>query len=133
MIVGSAVQDRSRGARDGEAIAILRWSAATRVRVLASPLEAGRVHSVFRRALNLLWHDGRLLSLHGPTALAAPFAAALSRLPRGVTPGMDVRRCAGHILLGAESLVWEGAGRAATSIQPAGVDLDALAARLRDQ
>jgi hypothetical protein len=53
----------------------------------------GRVHSVFDRAINILWHDGRLLTLHGHTPLAAPFAVALSPLPpRGaVTPGVRIR------------------------------------------
>jgi hypothetical protein len=55
----------------------------------------GRVHSVFDRAINILWRDGRLLTLHGQTPLAAPFAMALSALPprAAVTPGMLVRSC----------------------------------------
>ena len=59
---------------------ILRWSAVVRERVLAAPPEAGRVHSIFERAVNILWHDGGLITLHGPAPLAAPFAAALTRL-----------------------------------------------------
>ena len=53
----------------------------------------GRVHSVFDRAINILWHDGRLITLHGQTPLAAPFAVALSPLPprEAVTPGMRIR------------------------------------------
>jgi len=53
----------------------------------------GRVHSVFDRAINILWHDGRLLTLHGQAPLAAPFAMALPCLPprEAVTPGMRIR------------------------------------------
>lgn len=52
----------------------------------------GRVHSVFERAVNLLWHDGHLLTLHGPGPLAAPFAVALDGLPESgsVAPGMPI-------------------------------------------
>jgi uncharacterized protein DUF2877 len=52
------------------------------------------VHSVFARSLNIEWHDGRLVALHGPGRLAAPFAAALSRWPRaaGLRAGAAVRR-----------------------------------------
>ena len=54
----------------------------------------GRVHSVFDRAVNVLWSDGRLLTLHGPGLLAAPFAVGLERLPaRGAAaPGMTIAR-----------------------------------------
>ena len=133
MIAGSGVGDRSRGASEEEAIAILRWSPATRARVLAAPREAGRLHSVFKRALNILWHDGRLLSLQGPPPLAAPFAAAVSRLPRGATPGMGVRRCDSRILFGADSLVWESASLADTTIHPAAEAIDILAASLKER
>ena len=53
----------------------------------------GHVHSVFDRAINVLWHDGRLLTLHDQRPLAAPFAAALTALPprEAVTPGLRVR------------------------------------------
>jgi len=52
----------------------------------------GRVHSVFERAINVLWHDGRLLTLHGPAPLAAPFAIALDELPRygAVAPSVRI-------------------------------------------
>jgi hypothetical protein len=51
------------------------------------------VHSVFDRAINVLWSDGRLLTLHGPTPLAAPFAVALAKLPqrKPVVPGFPIR------------------------------------------
>ena len=70
--LGSASLERLAGAQDGE----------------------GHIHSVFERAINILWHDGRLLTLHGHMPLAAPFAVALDQLPpRGVvTPTMCIHR-----------------------------------------
>lgn len=69
---------------------IARLGSRTLARLAAAPGETGRVHSVFARALNVLWHDGRLLTLQGPAPLAAPFALALTQLPpRGVlAPGV---------------------------------------------
>jgi hypothetical protein len=69
----------------------------------------GRVHSVFGRAINILWHDSRLLTLHGQTPLAAPFAMALSVLPprEAVTPGTLVR---------SSDFYWEHAERVALEI-----------------
>jgi len=81
----------------------------------------GRVHSVFERAVNLVWSDGRLLTLHGEGPLAAPFAVALERLPpRGtVAPGMP---------LGRRAFDWRGAERVALEIPdgPLGFAADAL-------
>ncbi len=75
---------------------ITRLGTTTRDRLDRAPERAGSVHSVFERAVNVLWHDGRLVTLHGPGALEAPFAVALSRLPeRGaLTAGMPIARCA---------------------------------------
>jgi Protein of unknown function (DUF2877) len=72
---------------------IARLGSVSLERLAAKADGQGRVHSVFDRAINVLWHDGRLLTLHGRTSLAAPFAVALSALPpRGaVTPGMRIR------------------------------------------
>ena len=114
------VAGRSGGATSLASASFLRWSSATRERFLRAPLEAGRVHSVFERAVNMLWHDGRLVTLQGPTPLVAPFAATVSRLPKvgNVTPGMAIRQCDGRILFGAVSLSWEGAVLAETRIQP---------------
>jgi hypothetical protein len=63
-------------------IRVLQASPDVVERLRAAPRDAGRVHSVFERALNLDWHDGRLLMFQGPGPLLAPFAAALTRLPR---------------------------------------------------
>jgi uncharacterized protein DUF2877 len=74
------------------AIAVLRASPDVVERLRTAPPCAGRVHSTFDRALNLAWHDGRLLTLQGPGPLLAPFAASLARLPRfpGLRPGQPV-------------------------------------------
>lgn len=73
---------------------VVRLGSASLERLAREPERAGRVHSVFDRAVNVLWRDGRLLTLHGPGPLAAPFAVALDRLPvRGtVAPGMPIGR-----------------------------------------
>lgn len=101
-------------------IRILRCSPALRERLLTAPPEAGRVHSVFERALNILWHDGGLVTLHGPAPLAAPFAAAVTRLPqaRSVIPGTAVCWRGKRILLGPYALDIEGATLVDTTIRP---------------
>jgi uncharacterized protein DUF2877 len=74
----------------------------TRRRVLQAPGTAGTVHSVFAHVMNLKWHDGRLLALHGPGVLRAPFAVALadcSALDQ-VAPGTPVMHAGGCIGLG---------------------------------
>jgi hypothetical protein len=74
---------------------IVRLGSASLERLAARADGQGHVHSVFDHAINVLWHDGRLLTLHAQRPLAAPFAVALSALPpRGeVTPGMLVQSC----------------------------------------
>ena len=69
---------------------VTRLGSVTRERMQRAPGRSAEVHSVFERAINLLWSDGRLLTLQGPGRLGAPFAVALSRLPEGgaVAPGM---------------------------------------------
>lgn len=69
------------------AIRVLRADARVVERLRSAPRLAGRVHSVFERALNLQWHDGRLLTLQGPGPLRAPFAASLAWLPGAASPG----------------------------------------------
>lgn len=90
---------------------VLRVSPSVARRLEVAPPEAGRVHSVFTRAVNLSWHDGRLLTLQGPGALAAPFAAALARMPAtgAIHPGARVRRCGDGLVLGGVGLRWRGA------------------------
>ena len=79
---------------DVPVIRVLGASPDVAARLLSAPRDAGCVHSVFERALNLDWHDGRLLTLQGPGPLLAPFAASLARLPRSpaLRPGCQVRR-----------------------------------------
>jgi hypothetical protein len=71
---------------------VTRLGSLTRARAHRAPSLAGRVHSVFDRAINVLWPDGRLLTLQGRGLLVAPFAMELSRFPeRGtVAPGMSL-------------------------------------------
>jgi uncharacterized protein DUF2877 len=111
---------------------ILRWSAALRERVLAAPPAAGRVHSIFEHALNILWHDGGLITLHGPGLLAAPFAAAVARLPDAgsLTPGVAVIRRDGRMLLGQFVLNTEGGTLADITIPPIRGRSDPLVASL---
>jgi hypothetical protein len=73
---------------------VTRLGTASRDRLARAPAAAGRVHSAFVRAINILWHDGRLLTLQGAAPLAAPFALALRDFPPTATiePGMLIRR-----------------------------------------
>jgi Protein of unknown function (DUF2877) len=95
---------------DARLISVVTLSARTGRRLRAAPFDAGQVHSVFERALNLDWHDGRLLTLHGPGPLLAPFAAALARFPTdAVRPGQRVRRWDDTITLDGIVVEWSGA------------------------
>lgn len=103
-------------------------------RLAAGPRVIGRVHSVFERAVNLLGADGRLLTLHGPGPLAAPFAVALDeRLAwRELEPGLPVEREArACLVLGALRLDCSAARVVDTSIG-AGSDPRALATALAE-
>lgn len=98
---------------------VLRLSPAVARRLEAAPVEAGRVHSVFTRAVNLCWHDGRLLTLQAPGPLAAPFAVALARMPAAgaLCPGSRVNRCGDGLDLGAVGVRWRGATLANTAMR----------------
>lgn len=78
------------------------------------------MHSVFERAVNLVWHDGSLVTLHGPAPLAAPFAAAIARLPQAgsLTPGTAVRRRGSRIMLGPFVLDIAGGTQVDTTVHP---------------
>ena len=73
---------------------VMRLGSVSLERLARRSEKPGRVHSVFERTVNVLWGDGRLLTLHGPGPLAAPFAIALERLPArfAVSPGMPIGR-----------------------------------------
>jgi hypothetical protein len=98
-----------------------RIGSASLERLALERTKPGRVHSVFERAINVVWSDGRLLTLHGPGPLAAPFAVALERLPpRGaVAPGMPI---------GSWDFDWRDAERVALEMPdgPLGFAADAL-------
>ena len=100
---------------------VMRLGSISLERLARASEKPGRVHSVFERAVNVLWGDGRLLTLHGPGLLAAPFAIALERLPpRGaVTPGMPI---------GRSDFEWVEALRVPLEMPdgPLGFDADAL-------
>ncbi len=92
-------------------------------RVAQIPSETGRVHSVFTSACNIQWSDGRLLALHGPGWLRAPFAVAVPRLPKNLLPGGVVQRTGSRIQFpNARKLVADGAARIQTSM-PSACDL----------
>jgi hypothetical protein len=98
---------------------VLRLSPAVATRLEAAPPEAGRVHSMFKRAVNLSWYDGGLLTLQAPGALAAPFAAALARMPAAdvIHPGVRVGRRGDALVLGGVGVRWRGATLANTAVR----------------
>ena len=100
-----------RTAVNARTIRVLRVSPDVAERLQTAPLATGRVHSVFERALNLAWHDGRLLTLQGPGSLVAPFAASLTRLPRShaIGPGTRIWRRGDTLALDGAILGWQGA------------------------
>ena len=107
-------------------------------RLAAGPRMIGRVHSVFERAVNFLGSDGRLVTVHGPGPLAAPFAIALDErvpwrdLEPGLEPGIPVHREGrGRLVLGALRLDCSAARVVDTSIG-ASSDPRALAAALAE-
>jgi hypothetical protein len=117
-----------------DAIAVRRMSAEVAERLRTAPPEAGRVHSIFDRVVNLAWHDGRLLTLQGPGRLCAPFAAEVPRLPRarGVQPGASVRRRGDTLALdGGVRIEWQGA-LISDSTMPAGAPVAALSVLLAE-
>jgi hypothetical protein len=115
-------------------VGVSRLGESTARRLAAGPRMIGRVHSVFERAVNVLGTDGRLVSLHGPGPLAAPFAIGLDeRLPaRELEPGVAVHlEGRGQLVLGALQLDCSAARVVDTSIG-AGSDPRTLAAALAE-
>lgn len=106
-------------ALDTRWLQVLRLSPAVATRLEAAPPEAGRVHSVFTRAVNLSWHDGGLVTLQAPGALAAPFAAALARMPAAdaIHPGGRVGRRGDALVLEGVGVRWRGATLANTAVR----------------
>jgi uncharacterized protein DUF2877 len=100
-----------------ERVAVLRCGPDVLQRLEAAPPEAGSLHSVFDRVLNLSWHDGRLLTLQGPGRLVAPFAAELTRRPGiCVPPGGRARRQDDLLALDGLTLDWRAAAVADTAM-----------------
>lgn len=75
----------------------------------------GRVHSAFARAVNVEWLEpgGGLLTLHGPSPLAAPFAMALTAWPEAhqrasweLEPGLPVLARDGRLVVGGLAVDW---------------------------
>ena len=75
----------------------------------------GRIHSAFARAVNVEWLEagGGLLTLHGPSPLAAPFAMALTAWPDAhhraaweLEPGLPVFSSEGRLV--AAGSRWSG-------------------------
>jgi len=104
----------------GRTIRVLRMGRSTHERLNAAPREAGEIHSAYARTLNLLWHDGRLLTLHGPGPLLAPFAAAVDHLPGELGPGMRAWREGEKIRLGPFLLGWDRGAVVETRLRPEG-------------
>lgn len=92
---------------------ILRLSADLAGRLSRASGSTGRVHSVFTSAINIEWADGRLLTLHGPGPLRAPFAAAIERvaLLRALRPGAPLVVEGTRVRLPGLALVWNAAAR----------------------
>ncbi len=114
---------------------VLRLSPAVATRLEAAPLAAGRVHSVFKRALNLSWHDGGLLTLQAPGTLAAPFAAALAQMPGAdaIRPGVSVGRRGDTLVLGSIGVRWLSATLVDTSVRENSGALSPALAALMDE
>jgi len=124
---GGGVWGRSSAAPPQSQLATLRVTRlGSLTRERAHPSLAGQVHSVFERAINVRWADGRLLTLQGAGLLVAPFAVAISGLPeRGtVAPGMP---------LGGTAFDWTAAECVDLHMPPGPLDfpLDALAEAAR--
>jgi uncharacterized protein DUF2877 len=100
-----------------ERVAVLRCGPDVLQRLKAAPPEAGSLHSVFDRVLNLSWYDGHLLTLQGPGWLVAPFAAELTRLPGTCAlPGGRAWREDNGLALDGLTLDWRAATVADTTM-----------------
>lgn len=112
---------------------IVRLSGHLAARLAHPSHGTARVHAVFARAINIEGADGRLLTLHEPGPLRAPFAAAVERVAslRGQRPGAPVAIEPGSIRLPGLLLAWEQATSVdcAVATSPPGLDravVDAL-------
>jgi len=98
---------------------VLRLGHRLRRRLEDAPRRAGHVHSVFASVVNVAWHDGVLLALQAPGALAAPFAAACAPWPAaGLVPGLAVERAGAGLRVGPHVLTWTAGEIADLEIPP---------------
>jgi len=90
---------------------IVRLAAQVRARLAASAGEVGRVHSVFSRAINVECAGGRLLAVHGPGPLLAPFSVAVDDALRlsSIRPGEQIAFGARTRAADSLALAWESA------------------------
>ncbi len=117
-----------------ERLGICRMGARVSRRLLAAPTEAGRIHSVFRHAVNILWHDRGLMTLQESGPLMAPFALALTQLPRArLVPGAPIHREGNRLDVVGAWLDIEGATLVETTLAPAPDGLRDLAGVLASQ
>ena len=135
-VAAAAVRRSSAGPPRARLTRIVRMSDDLAAGLSRAAGSAGRVHSVFARAVNLEWADGGLATLHGPGPLRAPFAATVEHvaLLRAQRPGAAVAVEAGRLRLPGLTLTWEAAAGVdcAIPIPPPGLDrvvLDALRER----
>lgn len=62
---------------------------------------------MFTSAVNLMWEDGSLLTLHGPGWVRAPFAAVCDRMPDDVPVGSLVARFPGGVAFANVEVRWD--------------------------
>ena len=112
-------------------VRVSRMGAGPASRLASASRVVGRVHSAFRRAVNLLGADGQHPDAPGPGPLAAPFAVALDELPRWpeLEPGTAMERSGNGLILGAIRLDGSAA-RVVDATIAAGLDPSVLAAAL---
>ncbi len=125
----SEVRQRAETAGpNAERLPILRMSARVERRLRDAPAEAGSIHSIFRRAVNVFWYDGSLVALQESGPLLAPFAVTLPRLPRAerLTPGGAVRRDREGVTVGGTRLDGTGATLVETALHPVQGDSSGL-------
>ena len=101
-----------------EMISAVRLAPDAAARLEAASSEAGSVHSVFARAVNIAWRNSGLLVLHGPGTLRAPFAIALERAPTtdALRPRAAVWRTDETLETDGLALTWRGATIAETAM-----------------
>ncbi|MCI0547904.1 MAG: DUF2877 domain-containing protein [Candidatus Rokubacteria bacterium] len=98
-----------------------RVSALIPPHLAGGPPPVGRVHSAFARAFNIDLGGGRLLAIHGPGPLRAPFAVALAEPPAPPPPavGTEVTMRRQGLAIGGWLIDLEAAERVDVRLTPA--------------